>query len=446
MLDAPVRPTDDEQGKGFHMRTEIGRLLLVTALGAAATAAGCNDGLVIGPAPLDGLSATVILDWNVATSEVITAVDGYTNPMEASRVLAMVHLAQHDAVSAVDPRYESYAFTGRDGEAHAVAAAAAAAHGVLAALFPGQRTLLDQRLAQSLYAVPDGSARERGVAIGAQAAEAIASRRQDDGSDTPLIGDYTPVDAPGRYQFTPPTPFAAQPGWRHVTPFALSSPQQFRPEPPPALSSAAYAAALNEVKAYGSSTSTARTADQTAFAHFWYEFSDVGWNRIARTVTTDKRLGLQSAARLFALLNMALADSYIAGWDGKFHYDLWRPYTAIRAAATDGNDATAPDPYWEPALTTPPVQDYPSTHSALGNAGAVVLAHVFGDPTSFTFRSTSAQDTTVARSFSSFSQAAKENAESRIMAGLHFRFACDAGMYLGRNIGEWTVANHLRRR
>jgi hypothetical protein len=427
------------------MRSEISRVLWVTALGAAAAVAACDNHLVIGPPPLDERTATVILDWNVAARDVMVAADGYANPMAASRVLAMVHLAQHDAVNAVDPRYESYAFDGRDGDADPVAAAAAAAHGVLVLLFPDHRQLLDERLAQSLYEVADGSARFRGIALGAAAAAAIVDHRQDDGSDTPLIGDYTPVDAPGRYQFTPPAPFAAQPGWRYVTPFSLNSPDQFRPEPPPALASAAYATALNEVKVYGSATSVARSEEQTTFAHFWYEFSDIGWNRIARVVTADNALGLQSAARMFALLNMALADSYIAGWDGKFHYDLWRPYTAIRAAAGDGNAATEPDTQWEPALATPPVQDYPSTHSALGSAGAIVLAHVFGEQTSFAFTSTSAQDTALSRSFGSFSQAANENAESRIMAGLHFRFACDAGMSLGRNVGEWTVANHLRR-
>jgi hypothetical protein len=143
---------------------------------------------------------------------------------------------------------------------------------------------------------------------------------------------------------------------------------------------------------------------------------------------------------------MALSDAYVAGWDAKYHYDLWRPYTAIREADTDGNPASSADPEWEPAEPTPPVQDYPSTHSALGNAAAAVLASVFGDETGFTFASSSADPAQPTRSFSSFSQAADENADSRVMGGLHFRFACDAGQELGREVGGWTVTNQLRRR
>lgn len=163
-------------------------------------------------------------------------------------------------------------------------------------------------------------------------------------------------------------------------------------------------------------------------------------------VTAERRLGLQSTARLFALLNMALSDAYVAGWDSRFHYDFWRPFTAIRDAENDGIPTTQPDPAWEPELTTPPVQDYPSTHSALGDAGAEVLAALLGDRTSFTFTSTTVVPAGGTRSFTSFSRAADENADSRVRAGIHFRFACEAGQELGRKIGRWTVQNHLRPR
>jgi len=198
------------------------------------------------------------------------------------------------------------------------------------------------------------------------------------------------------------------------------------------------------VKAIGEATSPDRTADQTYATMFWEEYSDRGWNRVACVVAADQDLGLQSTARLFALLNMAVSDAYVAGWDGKFYYDFWRPYTAIRAAETDGNPDTAADADWATTIETPPVQDYPSTHSAAGNAAATVLAHVLGDETSFTFSSTSVDPDSPTRSFPSFSAAADENADSRVWGGIHFRFACDAGQALGDQVGAWTLANALQ--
>jgi hypothetical protein len=427
------------------MRVNIALLLTTSAAIIMATATGCAADGIAAPDPRDPYPADVVMAWNAMAHEALTQHDGYANPLAASRVLAMMHIAQHDAINSIDRAFETYAFDGHDADAHPVAAAAAAAHGVLAALFPAQRAAFDDLLNVALSGL-DPAARERGVLLGGGAAAAIIARRVDDGSDTPIAGTYEPGTGPGRYQFTPPFPLAFAPGWRGVTPFGLGRADRFRPAPPPSLESSEYAAAFNEVKALGALSGSTRSGEQTAYAHFWYEYSEIGWNRVARVVTDARGIGLHSAARLFALLNMALADAYIAGWDGKYHYDLWRPYTAIRAAATDGNPATAPDAEWEPALPTPPVQDYPSTHSALGDAAAVVLAAVFGDATPFSLTSTTADAAAPSRSFSSFSQAADENADSRVAAGLHFRFATDAGQQLGRSVGEWTIANHLRRR
>jgi hypothetical protein len=154
-------------------------------------------------------------------------------------------------------------------------------------------------------------------------------------------------------------------------------------------------------------------------------------------------LGLLETARLFALVDMALADAYVAGWDSKFHHNLWRPYTAIRNAHIDGNDETSEDQQWEPAMPTPPVQDYPSTHSALGNAAATVMAGMLGE-TPFSMTSPTAMPGNGARSFTGFRQAADENADSRVKAGIHFRFACDAGQEMGDKIGQWLLGNHLK--
>ncbi len=408
-------------------------------------ALACSDrDSVTEPSPIEQQSNRVILDWNLATLDALVAHDEYANGLNAVRVSAMVHTAQHDALNAVYPQFEQYAYQGSDTAADPVAAAASAAHGVLTALFPAQKSTFDTRLAATLDSISDGDAETRGVALGAQAAAAIVAARVNDGSDTPLVGGYEPGTGPGKYQLTLPFNIAYVPGWKNVKPFTLTNAMQFRPVAPPALTSAAYTEAFNEVRTVGKLGSTTRTADQTAYAKFWYELSEIGWNRIARTVAESRGLGLQSTARLFALLNMVMSDAYVAGWDAKYHYDFWRPITAIRAADTDGNDATLVDAAWEPSEPTPPVQDYPSTHSALGDAAAAVLANVFGDATSFTFASPTAVPANSTRSFASFTAAANENADSRVMAGIHFRFAIVAGQSLGRQIGTWAINNHLQ--
>ncbi|WP_229374742.1 vanadium-dependent haloperoxidase [Fibrella rubiginis] len=370
----------------------------------------------------------------------------YQHALLASHTYAMVHMAMFFALNAIAPTYQPDDALRKDAQAAPVAAAAKAAHDVLAGIFPEKLPMLDSALIQSLTKVPVGESLNRGLALGGEAAAVVLKWRDGDGAMQNPAVDVAASTEAGVYQTVPPFTFVFAPFWRTMKPFGLKQPDQFRSLPHPTLNSTVYTTAFDEVKAVGSIVSQTRTPDQTAYAKFWYEFSEIGWNRIARTVAADRKLDLLATARLFALLNMAMADAYISGWDAKFHYNFWRPYTAIRGAATDGNAATSPDPAWEPLMPTPPVQDYPSTHSALGNAAAVVLAHVFGDKTRFIATSTTADPVTATRSFSSFSQAAKENADSRVMAGIHFRFSCEAGLELGRNVGQWTVHNHLRPR
>lgn len=389
----------------------------------------------------------VVREWNENTIAAITVENEYGNPLQATRVLAMVHVAIHDAVNGAIPRYERYEFTGNDRHANPAAAAATAAHCVLSHLFPAQQAVLDARLSDSLNRLPNGSRERHGKQLGQAAADAIWLLRLDDGSDQ--FGDYTPGTAPGRWQFTPPydrPPFIFAPDWQFVTPWGLDRADQFRVlEAPPALTSQRYAHDFNEVKANGSLTSVTRTTDQTAYAKFWYEFSDIGWNRITRKVAASHDLDLSQSARLFALVNIAMADSYIAGWDSKQYYDFWRPITAIRAGETDGNPDTAADPNWEPLMITPPIQDYPSTHSVLGDAAAEILGSILGHRTAFaTTSGSSAQPNIGVRAFRSFTQAANENADSRVMAGIHFRFAAEAGQQMGREIGRHVYRNLLR--
>ena len=201
------------------------------------------------------------------------------------------------------------------------------------------------------------------------------------------------------------------------------------------------------MKASGSSHSVARTDDQTQIAIFWYESSGLGWNRIARMLDAQHPRDLYENARLFAALNAALADAYIASLDSKFAYNFWRPITAIRNAASDGNDLTTADPAWEPLLTTPPVPDYPSAHATAGGAASTVLIAFFGEENNFTFASTmsAAFPSVGPRTFHRISDAAKENATSRMLVGIHFRLACTVGYEQGLEVGNWVVKQHHSR-
>ncbi|HET6722323.1 MAG TPA: vanadium-dependent haloperoxidase [Chitinophagaceae bacterium] len=389
------------------------------------------------------LPNAVILDWNEIAFK---AFDGpfYQHSLMASRINAMTHLAMHNAINAVEPVYATYGFTVKDTDADPVAAAASAAHTVLVHEIPGKKDFLDSALQKTVSSITDGAAKQKGIELGKKAGQAIIEARNNDGAAGDPISQIPLSKIPGIYQPVPPFNILFAPQWENVKLFGLKSKNQFRSAPYPPLNSAEYATAFNEVKEIGKINSSVRSADQSAYAKFWYEFSEAGWNRVARTVAINKNLSLVESARLFALVDMALADSYIAGWDSKIHHNFWRPYTAIRNASNDGNNATIEDKEWEPSEPTPPVHDYPSTHSALGNAAAAVLAKLLGDNTSFTMPSFTAIPAGSTRSFTSFSQAANENADSRVMAGIHFRFSCTAGQELGNKIGNWIADNHLK--
>jgi hypothetical protein len=355
----------------------------------------------------------------------------------------MTHIAMHDALNAVYPVYSTYVFNERDPDADPIAASVSAAYTVLVHEIPEKIAYLDSALQKSLSDIADSEAKSAGIRLGKNAGQAIINARSNDGSASDPIGVIPQSDQPGVYQAVPPFDFVFAPFWKDMRPFGLQKTAQFRSAPHPSVESSEYAEAFAEVKETGMLKSASRSEDQNACANFWYEFSEAGWNRMARIVAENRNLNLLETARLFALVDMAMADAYIAGWESKFHYNLWRPYTAIRNAQVDNNDYTEADLQWEPAMPTPPVQDYPSTHSALGNAAATVLANILGDQTTFTMVSATAIDGKT-RSFTSFKQAADENADSRVQAGIHFRFACDAGQEMGDKIGQWIVENYLK--
>jgi hypothetical protein len=392
-------------------------------------------------------SSDVVVDWSRIVFEAAMTDDGFVSFM-GPRNQAMMHIAMHDALNAIEPRFDQYAYFGRSHGADPIAAAAKAAHDVLVAVYPAQQATLDAELATWLATVPNGSGKTKALTLGAKAAAAIVALRLNDGTNVDLFSpNYTPGTQPGDYQFVPPYDFAFAEDLRYATPFGLKSPKQFRVPAPPALTSRIYAKSYNEVKSVGAINSTTRTTDQSNYANWWYESSEIGWARVARVTTTSEELELWRAARMFALIHMTVYDGYVAGWDSKYHWDFWRPYTAIRAGDTDGNPSTVKDTTWHSYLETPPVPDYPSTHSVLGAGAAEVLKRCFGtDHVPFSMKSLTALPANPVRSFNTFTQAANENADSRVRAGIHFRFATEQGKALGRTVGSYIVNHHLQRR
>jgi hypothetical protein len=301
----------------------------------------------------------------------------------------------------------------------------------------------------ALLAIPEGAAKSAGITLGQQAAAANLERRLADGFDTATQPAYVSTGAPGDYDFTPPFdvaplgPGALFPGWGRVTPFAIEL-ADHKLKAPLALTSREYTRDFQYLKSIGRLDSRTRTAEQTDMALFWFEFSPLGWNRIANTVVMQKRLDVWRSARIMALVNFAIADGYIAGFDAKYQYRFWRPVTAIRRAASDGNPDTQADVNWlplaAPAFFTPPVPDHPSTHTVLGAAVAEVLIRNFGDHTQFSVISTTLPG--AIRQFKRFSDAARENGMSRVYGGIHFQHAVREGYGLGQGIGR-TVSKQL---
>lgn len=392
-------------------------------------------------AHLGSVDPALVVAWNGLINEIAFAEDQFLT-FKGVRAHAMMHIAMHDALNAVIPLYRQFALRDIELFAHPIAAAAQAAHDVVVSQYPGQQARADAELARWISPLPDGLIRARGIALGRRSAAAILATRTGDRWDFP--GTYTFSTGPGAYQTTPPfNGFVLQPGFRFAVPFGLRSPAQFRPEPAPRLTSPEYAMAYNEVKDFGRADSVRRTADQTLYAVWWMEFAEGSVNRLARQLVTQRRLQLWQAARMFALLNMSLFDAYLAVWDSKYEYNHWRPYTAIREAAGDDNPDTAAEPNWEPLRTTPPFPEYVSAHAA-GCAGSFeTLKNTLGDHVSFTMATTTATPQMPTRSFSSFSAAAAECADSRVRLGWHFRYATDAGVALGSAVADWLDENHL---
>jgi hypothetical protein len=390
-------------------------------------------------------SAAFVLQWNDLLLDV-QRLRGQGN-QQSARALAIMGAAVYDSVNAINPTHTVYHVDARPfpgvSTASADAAAAQAAHDVAARLYATDVARFDGLLATQLGEVDDGPAEDAGIALGRFVAGEMLAWRANDGSAPPPVVTYTIGTDPGDWQPTPPAynPIPATPWWPGVTPFALTSGSQFRPGPPPALTSADYTRAFDEVKSIGSINSTTRTQEQTEIARFWADpASNSGvaiWSQITQSVAAAHDLSLAENARLFAQVSVANADAFIASFDVKFTYNFWRPVTAIRAADTDGNPNTAPDSSWTPLISTPNHPSYGSNHSTQSRAAAEALAAFFGtDHVSFT-----AKMGDVERSYKKFTDAAKEAGKSRVFGGIHWSYDSAAGEQLGRKIGRY-VSDH----
>jgi membrane-associated phospholipid phosphatase len=383
-------------------------------------------------------SADTVTDWNAVALHAIRL--DRTSPPRAARALAILHVAIYDACNGITRNCAPYHVISKPaGVCSTDAAIAAAARRVLLQLYPAQQLAVENLYANELAGVRDGPGKEYGITWGESVADAILQLRADDGADS--VADYTPGGGPGVWTPTPPV-FAPAllPQWPQVTPFAMTSPAQFRPPPPPALDSPQWTDDFNLTKSLGRSDSAARTDEQTAIARFWADGAGTvtppgHWNVIARDVARQRGLTTEQTARLFALLNLAEADAGIIAWDCKYAFNFWRPVTAIRAADLDGNPDTTPDADWSPLLVTPNFPEYISGHSTFSGAAAAVLGMFFGgDDTPFT--TTSEDLPGVTRRFDSFAQAAAEAGMSRIYGGIHFMSANVNGLVAGVALGH----------
>ncbi|HEX6481692.1 MAG TPA: vanadium-dependent haloperoxidase [Ktedonobacteraceae bacterium] len=423
--------------KNLIVATSIGIVLVIGALVATlvltstlTTGAKSNTA--------NTYSGAIVIAWNKELLHIVLTPGAQPATVHPTRSYAILHAAIYDAVVSITRDGSPYLFSvPAPSGARPDAAAAQAGHDTLVALYPKWKAALDQQLAGELAAIPNGAAKQQGIQVGqAVATRLIAIRANDGSAATPQ--PFVPGTQPGNYRLTPPK-FAAPvfTSWSNVTPFVLNNAAQFRPAPPPALTSRAYAQAINEVKSLGQNTSTTRTAEQTTIGKFWGGPIWNTWNEIAENAALAHHTNLETSARLFAALNLSLADSTISFYDAKYYYQLWRPVTAIRLADTDGNPATVGDPTWTPLAPTALDPSYPGAHSTISSAGATVLSAFFGNQDQI--RVTSDVLPGVVRTFTSYSNVATEAGLSRIYAGQHTRLDHEAGLALGHDVAQFVL-------
>jgi hypothetical protein len=391
-----------------------------------------------------GARADAVTDWNTIMEATVTAPP--TNPFFQARWGAIVQLAVFEAVNAVTGDYEPYLGTiTAPAWASPDAAAIAAASRTLAALRPDRAPVLAALRAQSLAAIPDGPAKDAGIQAGEDAAAAMLLLRANDGAALAPFVPYTPGTDPGDWQPTPPL-FAPAflPGWGQVTPFGLLEGSQFRLPPPPALHTGKYVKDYNEIKLVGRVDSPFRPQDRTDVAHFYAATTTIQtWNPAARQASAAQGKTLSENARIFALLAMAQADGSISCFETKYHYNRWRPVTAIWGGGIDGNNKTQPDSTWLPLIATPAFPSYPSAHATLSGAARAVLERAFGKH-GHAITLTNPALPGIVLNYTTWGQITDDIDDARIYGGIHFRFDQEAGAHQGRQVGRYILRHYLR--
>jgi hypothetical protein len=389
----------------------------------------------------------VVTDWSAIAQNAIVTVG--KQPIQRSQLwMTLVHVAIYDGVMSITPEYEQFKVTPAHlRPASPDAAAVAAAHGVLIRLLPDQQVALDAAQETSLAAIPDGVRKDNGILIG----EEVASRLLEIHDGVIPAVAYTPASDPGAWQPTPPAyANALLPGFARVTPFALDSPWQFRPGPPPALSSSLWTRDYNEVKALGCApldlwgigvgcpaASIARTDEQTEIGRFYTEHAVTQYSRAFRRYAIENSLDLQQTARFFAMADTAILDSQIACWDAKYTYNFWRPVTAIRAGDTDGNPDTVPDPAWIGLAITPAHPEYPAAHGCWTSATATILEAFNGtNMVHFVLDSAITGTTHV---FENTDYLRAEIINARVYGGMHYRNSVEVGATMGEQVAHWVA-------
>ena len=385
--------------------------------------------LSVQPGPL---FADAITDWN---EKAVAFVTPRMPPPAAQRVVAIVQVAMFDAVNSIERRYRPYLVQLPAAPANSKeAAAAAAAGGVLAGLHPQSEGELKSATAAYLATIPDGDAKTQGVKLGQAVAARILEARANDGATA--ADAYRPKTRPGVYV---PTPITVGSTWPNVKPFAMTGAAQFRPQPPIPLAGEQWAADYNEIKELGGKSSSKRSAKQTEDARFWLITGPQSTDPIVRQLVAAKKMSLIDSARFMALADIALADAYIAVLDAKYHYDFWRPITAIRNGDMDDNPKTERDPTWQPIDNTPMHPEYPCAHCIGSAALAAVVEALFGTADVPEVAMTSSTAPGVTHRWTNLRAFADEVADARIWAGFHYRFSAQVGQDMGRKIGVHVV-------
>jgi len=382
-------------------------------------------------------TADVVTDWNITAGDIVVAAK--LPPPPAYRVMAMVQSAVYEAVNAVTKRYPSNGVKLDVAPGASVEAAVAAANrAVLSKMIPSQQPAIDSAYQATLSGIPASAGKAEGIAVGEKAAAAVLALRADDGAVSPE--SYRPRTTPGLYV---PTVVPAVPHWPRRTPWVMSNAGQFRPGPPPSLTSTLWARDYNEIKRLGAKNSAQRTAEQTAIARFWEATQPTVYYPVVRSVANMVGREITQNARLFAVTGQGMDDALIAVFDAKYHYEFWRPVTAIRNGDLDGNDATERDVSWAPFIDTPMHPEYPCAHCINAATIGTILQVEIGKGPTPALSTTSPTAPGMVRAWTKIDDFVQEVADARIYDGVHYRTSTEVGTAMGRKIGELAGAKYL---